>query len=217
MISSITEIICNMRFKKEKWVSSNWCLLQPKHDVSFVLCQCRRNEPVSWKEEEWVDRQTENMIGCCLRWVDLQIWYGTDRAITSNKLSDLLSLLLVPASFAWQDRACPDHNYALTYVPARPPTTKSPALHLPPLSCTTPSPLNYLIHAPLYFLYSSITYQSYLFCFQNKQNSHIRAEDKSSSKPPFSVWFVLFFFYKTHSAVKLYLILSYILQYCLHF
>lgn len=39
--------------------------------------------------------------------------YGMDVEITSSRLSDLLSLLLVPASSAWQDPACPDHSYAL--------------------------------------------------------------------------------------------------------
>lgn len=27
-------------------------------------------------EEEWGDRQTEDVIGCCLRWADLQVRYG---------------------------------------------------------------------------------------------------------------------------------------------
>lgn len=108
-------------------------------------------------EEEWADSQSEKVIGCLLRWVDLQVWYG-QREITSSRLSDLLSLLLVPASSAWQDQACPDHNYALTYLPARPPTTKNLYACTPP-----PCPAPPLIYTPLHLLYLNIIHHTYLF------------------------------------------------------
>lgn len=49
------------------------CLLQAKHDV--LLFRQRRAEPIR-AEVEWADGQTENMIGCGVRWVNKQVLYG---------------------------------------------------------------------------------------------------------------------------------------------
>lgn len=135
--------------------------------------------------------------------------YGMDREITSSSLSDLLSLLRVPASSVWQDWACPDHNYALAYLPARPPTTKNPTLHPPPVPCTTPHPSSTSSPPPLTFntppKHSPLSFHTLfhvLTCFA-EQNCLIRTEENL---------LFLSFFYELHllNHIPLYHIYSYI-------
>lgn len=96
------------------------------------------NEPISFKEGRY--RQNENVIGCSIRWVHQQVWYRNIE-ITSSRLSDLFSLLLVPASFVGRDGACPDHNYACISLPDRPsPQTPQP-YSLYPRLCFSSSPI----------------------------------------------------------------------------
>lgn len=116
--------------------------------------------------------------------------YGMDREITSSSLSDLLSLLLVPASSAWQDRACPDHNYALTYLPANHKKTQPSTLPLcpaPPLTSHLHShspfipPYNPNLCSPLKHPLCFHTLFSVSICF-----AHIKTEEKH-----FSLFFLI--------------------------
>lgn len=94
-------------------------------------------------DKQWADRRRTWLAAASGE----SIWrYGMDRAITSCRLYDLLSYLLVPASSTWQDEACLDHKYAHSYSPAGPPTTKT----LQPSPCT------------LHYLSSTSTFNSWL-------------------------------------------------------
>lgn len=111
------------------------------HVSLLMTCQWIRHEPWRLVEaEEWADRQRENVIGCRLRWVDLQVQYGMGWEITFSSLSDLLSLLLVPASSEPTGLSTPDHSYALTSLPVGPRTTKPASLQPPHCVLHHPSP-----------------------------------------------------------------------------
>ncbi len=145
-----------------------------------------------------------------------------DREITSSSLSDLLSLLLVPASSAWRDRACPDHNYALTYLPANHKKPQPSTLPLCPAPPLTSHLLHLRSHSPFIPPYNpnlSFPLKHSALCFHTLFDvlicfAHMKTEEKS-----FSLFFLILslFFYILHWAFKLYLILSYIFLYCLYF
>lgn len=80
---------------------------------SWSFCEWRLTEQTE-RHGRWLAAASGDSTG-------LQVWYGKNE-ITSSRLSDLLSCLLVPASSAWRDQACPDHNYVLSHLPVRPPT-----------------------------------------------------------------------------------------------
>lgn len=124
-------------------------------------------------EEEWGDGQTENVIGCCLRWADLQVRYGRGDNIQQALWSPLTPtgtrILRLTGSSMPRPQLCP------------------PAL----------------VWAPLHLLYLTMILQTYLLlwntplcpflhvlsCFAEQSCPH---QDRRVSPPTstFSLWFV---------------------------
>lgn len=170
--------------KRKKVVSSN-TMLQAKCEVSVEVTQ-KRNEPVSLEEEEWADRQ--NVIGCCLRWVDLQVWYGQRDNIQPTLWSPLTPtgtrILHLTGSCMPRPQLCPRCLTCWTSNHKKP-----PALHLPPKPCPTPHPSPTPSPSPFIPRYNplnlSLLLEDSLLCFLtlydgliwcSQHNRHIRTQ-----------------------------------------
>lgn len=161
---------------------SHFRLLQPNCGVSLaMLCWCRRSEPSSLMERRRNGETDRRRAWLAAASGEPTCRYGMDGEITSSRLSDLLSLLLVPASSAWQDPACPDHNYA----PALQPSSTLPFTFYTSLRSSKLISFSETLPS----LCAFYTLFDVLICFAEQSCPH---QDRrvSPSTSPFSLWFV---------------------------
>lgn len=125
-----------------------------------MLCQCSRNEPLSYRAQ----RRNEQ-IGGERTWLAAASGESTCRySMVWGERDNIQQALWSPLTHTGTRILCltglnmPDHNYALTYLPARPPATKPPQPSTLPLC--PPSPL---IYTPPHLLYLTLIHWMYLY------------------------------------------------------